>query len=152
MPVPIAKYATIHHESLRRFTPKAYWVRVNGSLLLFEGGGTIKRLLKKIDNRYQGGLHRIQRAVNLGQKPRMEKDMEQLADDFLAGPLIETVRGTLMSDESFAIRIFGKHGIESILNEHESRKKNNTEVLGLLVAMERWHAMVQGVAREASAA
>ncbi len=150
MPVPIAKFATIHHESLRRFTPKAYRVRVNGKQLLFEGGGAIKHLLKKIDNKYQGGLYRLQRAVNLGQLPSKGKDMDQLAQDFLAGPLMEIVRGILMSDESFAIEIFGKYGIESLLNEHESRTKNNTEVLGLLVAMERWRGMVQGVARDAA--
>ena len=77
--------------------------------------------------------------------------MDQLVHDFLAGPLMETVRGIVMSDDSFALEIFGRQGVESLLNEHKSRRKNHTEVLGLLVAMERWRAMAQGVARDASA-
>lgn len=151
MPAPIALFATIHHEIIRRFTPKAYWVRFNGRLLLFEGGGAIKRLLNKIDNRYQGGLQRIKRVVNPGQYKSKSKDMDTLVHDFLVNNLMEIVREILTSDDSFAIRIFGKHGIESLLNEHESRKKNNTEVLGLLVAMERWRTMVYGAARDAGA-
>jgi len=154
MPAPIALFATIHHEFLRRFTPRAYWywVRVNGKLLLFEGGGPIKHLLEKVDNRYQSGLRRIQRAMDFGQTMSESKNMDQLAHDFLAGPLMETVRGIVMSEGSFALEIFGRHGVESLLNEHKSRRKNHTEVLGLLVSMERWRAMVQGVARDAAAA
>ena len=77
--------------------------------------------------------------------------MDQLVHDFLAGPLMETVRGIVMSEGSFALEIFGRHGVESLLNEHKSRRMNHTEALGLLVAMERWRTMVQGVARDASA-
>ena len=149
MPAPIGKYATIHHESLRRFTPRAYWVRANGQLLLLEGGGDIKRLLKKIDNSYQRSLRGIQRAVNFFRTPSKSKNMDQLAQDRLAGPLMETVRAILMSDDSFAMGIFGKHGVELLLNEQESRTKNRTATLGFLVSMERWRAMVQGVARDA---
>ena len=149
MPAPIAQFATIHHEFLCRFTPRAYWVPVNGKRLFFEGGGAIKRLLEKIDNRYQRGLCRIQRALGSEQPLSKMKDMDQLAHDILAGPLMATVREIIMSDDSFAIEIFGKQGIESILDEHESRAKNHTEVLGLLTAMERWRTMVTGVAQEA---
>jgi hypothetical protein len=56
-----------------------------------------------------------------------------------------------MSDGSFAQEIFGKLGVELLLNEHKSRKKNHVGVLGLLVSMERWRGMVQGVVREAAA-
>jgi hypothetical protein len=151
MPAPIALFTTIHHEILRRFTSRAYWVRVNRKLLILEGGGTIKHLLKKIDIRFENSLRRVQRAVNFGRTPSKNKDMDQLVPDFLAGPLMEPVREIVMSYNSFAQEIFGKHGVESLLNEHKSRKKNHTEVLGLLVAMERWRAMCQGVARDASA-
>ena len=76
--------------------------------------------------------------------------MDELVVDFLAGSLMETVREILLSDSSFSVEIFGAHGIESLLNEHQSRKANHTEVLGLLTSMERWRALVQGAAREAA--
>ena len=87
--------------------------------------------------------------MNFVRTPSKSKDRDLLVHDFLVGPLMETVREILMSDDSFALRIFGRHGVESLLNEYESRSKNNTEVLGLLTAMERWRSMVYGVAREA---
>jgi len=64
MPPPIARFAAIHHEILRHFTLRAYWVRVNRKLLVLEREGTIKHLLKKIDLRFQNSLRRVQRAVN----------------------------------------------------------------------------------------
>ena len=151
MPSPIARYATIHLESLRRFAPRAYWVRVNGKLLLFEGEGTIKDILKKMDRVYQRGLSRVQSALNRVRPASGCKDADQLAEDLLAGPLMKTVREVLMSDGSFALGIFGRQGVELLLKEHESRIQNHLEVLGLLVSMERWRAMVQGVARVAAA-
>ena len=149
MPAPIAKFSTIHQESLRRFTPKTYWIRVNGKLLFFEGEGSIKQWLKKIDNRYQGSLRRIKRVLNVGNVSRKTKDMNQLVHDFLAGPLLKIVREMIMDDDSFALKIFSKHGVELLLKEHESGVKNNTGVLGYLVSMERWRIMAQGVARDA---
>ncbi len=148
MPAPIAKFSTIHHEAIRRFTPKAYWVRVNGKLLFLEGEGSIQHWLKKIDQEYQTNLHRIQRILNVGKTRSQNKDMDQLVHDFLAGPLMEPVHDILMAQDSFALNIFGRDGIESFLNEHKSRKKNHTEVLGLLVSMERWRTMIQGVTRD----
>ena len=151
MPAPIAQFATIHHQILRRFTPRASWVRVNRKLLVLEGGGAIKYFLRKLDKRFEYDLRRVQRAVNPGLHKGQSKDMDQLVHDFLAGPLMEPVRQILMDDDSFAQRVFGKHGVESLLSEQKSRKKHHTEVLGLLVVMERWRAMCQGVARDAVA-
>ena len=48
MPAPIAHFATIHRESLRRFAPRAYWIRINGDALLpLEGPGPVLRVLKE---------------------------------------------------------------------------------------------------------
>lgn len=150
MPAPIAKFSTIHYESIRRFTPKAYWIRANGKLLIFEGEGPIKSFLKKMDNKYQGSLRRIKRVTKFGGTPSKDKDMNQLVHDFLAGPLMEIVREVVISDDSFALKIFGKHGVELLLSEQESGTKNNTGVLGFLVSMERWRAMVEGAAGDAA--
>lgn len=150
MPSPIARFATIHLESLRRFAPRAYWVRGNGKLLQLEGEGTIKNMLKKTDRLYRGGLSRVQRVLSQFRPLGGSKDMDQLAEDVPAGNLLNTEGDILMPDGIFALEIFGRHGVDSLLKEHESRTHNHTEVLALLGSMEQWRAMVQGVAQEAA--
>jgi hypothetical protein len=152
MPAPIGKYAAIHRESLRRFAPKAYWVRINGKRLLpLEGGGNIKRLLRGIDSRYQYHLGRMLRLSNRGRQISKSKSTAQLAIDLLAGPLMEPVREIVMSEGSFGLEVFGRRRVELLLNEHALGTHNHIRVLGYLVPMERWRAMVQGAARDAGA-
>lgn len=102
MPAPIALFATIHHEFIRRFTPRAYWVRVNKKLLILEGGGAIKHFLNKIDIKVQTHLSRVKGALNPNRHATKMKDMDQLVHDFLANSLMEPVREVVMSDGSFA--------------------------------------------------
>ncbi len=149
MPAPIATETIIHYECLRRFAPKAYWVRVNGELLVLEGGGKGKAFLRKLDGKCQGGFRRLPSVVSWGSDTKKNQDMDHLVHDFLAGPLMEVVRDMLMSNDSFAQRIFGKNGTDQLLREHATRTKNHTEELGFLVAMERWRMMVDGVTRDA---
>lgn len=63
---------------------------------------------------------------------------------------MKTIGDRLLSNGSFSPEIFGLHGIESLINEHKQGQKDHTEVLGLLVAMERWRSLIPGLAKEAS--
>jgi hypothetical protein len=154
MPAPIAHFAAIHRESLRRFAPGAYWIPINGTKLApLEGRGSFLRLLNEINGRYHHNLGRVLRALRFGRPAstnKTNKTMDELVVDFLAGPLLEKVREILLSDGSFSLEIFGRQGVDSLLNEHKSRKANHVEVLGFLTSMERWRTMIHGAARDAA--
>ncbi|MCG8368680.1 MAG: hypothetical protein MJA27_35760 [Pseudanabaenales cyanobacterium] len=148
MPSPIADQARIHQESIRRFAPKAYWAPINGKQLLpLQGREPIVRWLGGI---YQGTRSRIQHIKNRVQtaKPR---GIEQLRADAMTGPLKTTVHDILMSKHSFALEIFDKDWIESLLNAHNLGLKN-VNTLGCLITMERWRNMINEVARESTGA
>lgn len=55
MPAPIERFATIYRESLGRFAPKAYRVRINGNELLpLDDWGPNSPLLQTIDTQTHG--------------------------------------------------------------------------------------------------
>lgn len=154
MPAPIAKYATIHRESLRRFAPRAYWMRINGiTLAPIESDSLIGGLLRKVDWRYQKYKKKLQRskgASYLIQGSDQRTGLERFKAEFMNNYLMEPMRETLMAEGSFALEILGRQGVELLLHEQQSRLKDHHGTLGLLIAMERWRTMVQGVVREAA--
>ena len=144
MPALIERFATLHRESLRRFAPKAYRVRINGNELLpLDDWGPNSPLLQAIDTQYTRNLSRAKRILNICRSGRRSRNMEQVAADTLSVALMTTIGDILLSNGSFSLEIFGPHGIESLMNEHKQGQKDHTEVLGLLVAMERWRSLVQ---------
>ena len=152
MPAPIARFATIHSESLRRFVPRAYWIRINDTELLpLENWAPISPVLKAFDKTARQNLARGRRFLNRFRSQQKTKDMDQLAADTVSGLLMRTISDVLLSDKSFALEIFGQSGMERLLGEQKQQQKDHTEVLGLLVAMERWRGMIQNVTQESRA-
>ena len=153
MPSPIARFATIHREILRRFTPKAYRIRINGrEWLPLDDWGAISPWLKAIDKIYLRIFGRVQRILQGCQPVRVRenRNMDHLASEALSSSLLNVVGDLLLSDGSFSKELYGQSGVELLLREQQQRRKDHTEVLGLLAAMERWRNLVQAVGRDAS--
>jgi len=55
---------------------------------------------------------------------------------------MKTIGDIRLSNES-SLEIFGQHGIESLMKEHKQGIKDHTEVLGLLLSMERGRSLVK---------
>lgn len=146
LPSPACDYLQFHNQCLRRFTPRAYWIRVNGRKLQpIEYINPLARLLKSIDGRYRNGVQHLQRALHLD-RPPLSQGIEELRAAALAGPLKATAWDILTTKGSLALECFGKHSLEQLFNEP---LRNQNIPLSVALTLERWHRLVLAVAHEA---
>ena len=151
MPSPICDFSRLHQESIRRFAPKAYWIRINGEQMLpFEGRNLMAYWLRKVDRCYWRVFRRTQRILHQQKFQSETRKIEQLRIDYLAKPLIDVVYDLMMSERSFARTILGRQGLESVLQEHQSHTKNHLNLLSSLIIIERWRILVEEIAYEAA--
>ena len=161
MPSPIGDYAKIHHESIRRFAPRAYWIRINGKdMLLSEHrnflGHFFGKVFEKVDPKYQTIRRRIQDLLNLKQSVNLDLGLRQNVQGSisLGGSLAEVIRDLLMSEGSFSLELLGQQGLESFLNEYQlflsdylsGGNSNHYMSIVSLITMERWKTMVSKAA------
>jgi hypothetical protein len=146
MPAPIGNYAIIHEESIRRFAPKASLVPINGMTVPTQGEGSLSLLRRNIDRAY---LKILREAKQLFMFNNGSRSIQALRSAAIVGPLLEVVREVLTTENSFAIEIFGRNGVELLLNQLVlSRGIKHLDTVSRLISMERWRTMVQAVAEE----
>ena len=149
-------YAKIHHESIHRFAPRAYWIRINGEKLLpFEHRNFLARFFRKVDRKYQTTRRRIQHLLNPNQCANLDRGLSQNLQDSisLGGPLTEVTQDILMSEGSFSLELLGQQGLGFLLNEylsegaqnHYSQQGHFMHIVSL-ITMERWKTMVSKAA------
>ncbi len=148
LPVPIGKPARFHLESIRRYMPKAYWIRVNGQFIAFQSDKALANILRKVDYKYLR-LKRYMRNYLNYRQPKGEKNITQLQERNLSGNVMEAVRDLLSSDDSFSLRLFNRHELDLLFAENTFYSKQSLDILGHLIAMERWLNMIKLVKQQA---
>ena len=150
MPSPIANHARIHQEFIRRYIPKANWVRINGYRLLpLEQEGKISGLLAKVDRKYQSVIHHTQPLFNRISPVIHNRGLEELRADGLTKYLREPLVESVTSKDNLFNDILGKHGLNSLLTQHQRENRLfAVDTLGSLVCIEQWRAQIQKVFQE----
>ncbi len=145
MPSPLGDHTPIHEVLLRRYMPRAFWTPINGKTLApLKWWARTMPLFHYVDRACHGLIMRVQPAYRGG------RNTDQIRGDYFAGMLSGVLRETLTEADSLTIELFGREGIERLLEEHVSGRQNHTHTLGNLMTVERWRLMAQAMARQAS--
>jgi hypothetical protein len=84
------------------------------------------------------------RTITSPSKPRFsDSTPEEARASAFAGPLHEYIRGLLTESQSIAVELFGRKGIEQLLDEHATRGHNHLVLLGQLVTIEHYRKMIE---------
>jgi hypothetical protein len=151
MPSPIGAHAAYTQECIRRFLPRAYWLRVNGNELLPLGQcGSLSRVLSYTDRLTRRIWREVGKRFGRNDLKPNEGTPDEARSAAFAGPLCDYLRDALTVSGSVAVELFGLNGIEQLLEEHASGSRNNMPILGALVTLEHYRKMITGTAREAS--
>ena len=158
MPAPIADYARIHEEFIRRFAPLTAWLRINGDTRLpLEGDRWITDFLRKLDNK----LTHIQQRIASQLQQRVwgdrwnagDKSYNELREDALATePLWDVIHNLLLAGNSLAIEMFGQNGTEQLLHNlkeprGELQRHECAVIISRLVSVERFRTTAQAIAK-----
>ncbi len=149
MPTPMRAHSAYMRECIRRFTPRAYWVHVNGKkfLPLLNAGG-IANALSKADRALYPYFMKVKNRLTGRQPATDETTPQQISAAAFRGPLFDYVHQVLTAEGSFAVEIFGRKGVDQLLEEHRSKVKNRLDVLGMSLTAEHYHNMVLKLARD----
>jgi hypothetical protein len=147
MPAPVGRYCRLHEALIRRYLPSGYYLaRINGRKWLpLEGGGGVRRWLRRLDQRGLGVVEALRRRLIRGRHTPFQRDA-------FAGPLAPLVREIVDVEGGFGRQLLGAQGLGRVLEEHRDQRHNHLEALGSLVTMERWRSMVEQAARRAATA
>lgn len=150
MPAPIGDQVRLQEACVRRFMPDAYWVRINRKALLpLERAGGAWRLLRGLDRLRYGTAYVLGQAWARRGLGRLTTQ-DQVRADLFAGPLASPLCETLTRQGSFALELLGEASVERLVREHTERTVNHALLLGILVIMERWRDLVEGVTHDAT--
>jgi hypothetical protein len=148
MPSPIGYHATYTHECIRRFMPKAYWVRVNGERLLpFDQTGLLNLKLFHIDKLANRILKKVSGSNNHTEPKLKDSTPEEASASAFAGPFLEYIRELLTERRSLTLEILGREYTEQILEEHASGVDGYCNLLGALVTIEHYRKLIEEAAR-----
>ncbi|MEJ7714139.1 MAG: hypothetical protein WKF84_30920 [Pyrinomonadaceae bacterium] len=149
MPTPMRTHSAYMRECIRRFTPRAYWVHVNGKRFLpFLDAGGLANLLSKADRALYPYLMKVKNRLTGRRRTAEEATPQQISAAAFRGPLFDYVHQVLIAEGSFAVEIFGRKGVDQLLEEHRSKVKNRLDVLGMSLTAEHYRNMVLKLARD----
>ena len=144
IPAPINVHCQVHKMLVRRYLPRGYWTRVNQkSLLALQGEGRLRTWARQADARLQLLAQRAQQRLGPDSPPANSKTPDQLAAAAFAGPLSSVVRDTLLAEDGFSRELFAPGGLAEMIDKHVAGQGNYLEVLGVLVTIERYRAMME---------
>jgi hypothetical protein len=138
---PISNDCLLHKTIVKRFIPRAYYRLVNRRRLLsLMGYSKPKHFAQELLRRTCG---RIEQCWSLPASAEQLKTHEQIRAEIFAGPLAGTLTDMLLSTDGIATEILQKSGLQKMLEEHISGRKNHLQMLGFLVTIEQWRELVQ---------
>ncbi len=148
MPAPIANYAQIHRLLIRRYLPKAYWIRINGAdLLPFQQKGLVAKSLNKIDRKILGIRRRLFWQSKKNNHDTSYLNNEQLRSASLLGLMGNPVKEILTAKGSISEMLLGRERVNALFDDQPIKWNTRTDLIGNLVTMERWKSMVEEVTR-----
>ena len=121
----------LHRELLDRFAPAVRHQLVNARYILpGESEGALRRNARKV-------RQTIARRFTQSGGESLDRQQAEL----FRGPLAELLHDSVLASGSVTSRLFTRDGIEGMLSEHARRVRDHTEVLGLLLTLERWQTL-----------
>ncbi len=148
LPAPIGYYCHLHDLLVRRYASASYWVHIEGMRLMpLRGGGVFRAFLRQVDYKAMEMVSRLSQSSLV--KKKNSRMIDEVYADVFAGPLASLVRDTAAVSGGFGERVFGREGMERLLEEHNARRKDHADCLGSLITLERWSAMILEAHRRA---
>jgi hypothetical protein len=140
LPPPIADDLRLQKTIIRRYLPAAYYLPINGSALLpFLGCSFPKPFISKWFGRIVFYSHRFLDVFRPGGNG---KTNDQIRAERFVEVLGEGLRDVLIEDGSIGMRIFQKEGLQRIIDDHISMKRDNLQVIGHLAVMEAYRHLI----------
>jgi asparagine synthetase B (glutamine-hydrolysing) len=148
MPPPIANYARIHEALICRRLLKAYWVRINGiELLPMQRKGLYGNVMRRIDRKLLK-WQRLLLAAHRRPRPASQcASNEELRAVSLLGALADPVRQLISAKSSLSTTLFGEKNTNALFDDRRLRWNIRADLIGNLIAMERWYDMVKKAER-----
>jgi len=142
LPPPIGDHCRLHEELVRRYMPRGYWAPINWGAPL---------PLRPLEGRFPAVARYARRVLRRFCRNVREdgQGVEQLGAEGIIPLLADGLRDELLSEGSFAVRLFGRGSADLLLGQHISGEQNHLQVIGFLITMERWRKQVEK-ARELS--
>ncbi len=147
LPAPISNSCMLHRTIIRRYIPRAYYWLVNrvSFLPLMSCPRAHSRLTGLL--RYKNkGTDKARRIFRLNKNVKSSEDKRAEISAHLLGPVITDI---LLNKDSISTSILSRQGLEQIMDEHISMQTNHLQMLGFLVTIEQWRALMEDTARAA---